>query len=250
MKRKEPSLDIEKIVKNLDFSRSASKKRKGKSPKQVVERREAMPASVRHAERVLPFFQAERPDDKRVDRAIRGCKLWLLGQARSNDVKSLGLQANMAAADCKIMSARYAAQATAQAAQTSHFIGHARSTAKFALKAEMAKAQEDAEPADEKEELGAKEPKKEKRKKEGDASGDSSGKKDASDAKVEQPRDKKKVKKEESDDEASEEVAEPPRKKQKKEHGDVHVPKKEEKKAAPEKKKVKKEESSSASSSE
>ena len=78
-------------------------------------------------ERVLKFFEKERPNDKRPRNAIIAIKEWaedkrILGM---NEVRKLSLDAHAAARDAKSEGARYAAHAAGQAVGTWHVPTHA-----------------------------------------------------------------------------------------------------------------------------
>ena len=78
-------------------------------------------------ERVLKFFEKERPNDKRPCNAIIAIKEWAEGKRTlgMNEVRKLSLDAHAAAHDAKSEGARYAAHAAGQAVGTWHVPTHA-----------------------------------------------------------------------------------------------------------------------------
>jgi len=91
-------------------------------------------------ERVLKFFEKERPDDKRPHDAIKAIKAWaedkrVLGM---KEVRKLSLDAHAAARDAKSNEAKYAAHAAGQAVGTWHVPTHALGAFSYAGKASIA----------------------------------------------------------------------------------------------------------------
>ena len=79
------------------------------------------------AERVLKFFEKERPNDKRPRDAIKAIKAWaedkrILGM---KEVRKLSLDAHAAAREVKSNEAKFAAHAAGQAVGTWHVPTHA-----------------------------------------------------------------------------------------------------------------------------
>jgi len=92
------------------------------------------------AERVLKFFEKERPDDKRPREAIKAIKAWaedkrILGM---KEVRKLSLDAHAAAREVKSNEAKYAAHAAGQAVGTWHVPTHALGAFSYAGKAIIA----------------------------------------------------------------------------------------------------------------
>ena len=92
------------------------------------------------AERVLKFFEKERPDDKRPRDAIKAIKAWaedkrILGM---KEVRKLSLDAHAAAREVKSNEAKYAAHAVGQAVGTWHVRTHGLGTFSYAGKAIIA----------------------------------------------------------------------------------------------------------------
>ena len=97
------------------------------------------------AERVLPLFEAAKPEDDRPHRAIAVCRAWVqTGVFRMVEIRGASLGAHAAARDAEEGSAaRFAARAAGQAVATAHVPQHAYGAAYYALKAVTA-----ANPAD------------------------------------------------------------------------------------------------------
>jgi len=83
--------------------------------------------AANEAQRVLKFFEKERPNDKRPREAIEAIKAWaednrILGM---KEVRKLSLDAHAAARDAKSDVAIFAARAAGQAVATWHVPTHA-----------------------------------------------------------------------------------------------------------------------------
>jgi len=89
------------------------------------------------AGRVLPFFEADYPEDTRPRRAIEACRKWVrTGVFRMADVRSASLAAHAAARKAPMYSAaRSAARAAGQALATAHVPAHAIAAAMYAATA-------------------------------------------------------------------------------------------------------------------
>ena len=89
------------------------------------------------AERVLPFFEAEFPDDARPREAIEACRAWVqTGVFKMADIRGASRAAHAAAREAKPNSAScFAARAAGQAVATAHVPQHAFGGAYYALKA-------------------------------------------------------------------------------------------------------------------
>jgi len=80
------------------------------------------------AKRVLPYFERERPKDKRPRKALEVAKAWLKGgyeKVPFKEVRSASLEAHAAARSVPEGPARYAARACGQAVATCHVKTHA-----------------------------------------------------------------------------------------------------------------------------
>lgn len=91
------------------------------------------------AERVLPFFEAARPDDLRPRRAIEAIRTWADGDLAMMETRSAGGHAMGAARDLR-GAARFAAYAAGQAAVVAHVAEHDLGAASYAIKAAVAAA--------------------------------------------------------------------------------------------------------------
>jgi hypothetical protein len=94
----------------------------------------------KEAERVLRFFEKERPDDKRPREAIKAIMEWaenkrMLGM---KEVRKLSLDAHAAARDVKSDAAKFAAHAAGQAVGTWHAPAHALGAFGYAGRATIA----------------------------------------------------------------------------------------------------------------
>jgi len=92
------------------------------------------------AQRVLKFFEKERPNDKRPREAIEAIKAWaedrlMLGM---KEVRKLSLDAHAAARDAKSDVAKFAAHAAGQAVGTWHVPTHALGAYGYAGRATIA----------------------------------------------------------------------------------------------------------------
>jgi hypothetical protein len=99
------------------------------------------------AERVLPFFESERPDDQRPREAIKACREWArTGVLRMKEVREIALSAHAAAREtAEDGSARFAARSAGHAMATAHVPTHSIAAASYAAKATWACDPEEAE---------------------------------------------------------------------------------------------------------
>lgn len=89
------------------------------------------------AERVLPYFENEYPDDPRPRKAIETLKMWSnTGEVRLAVIRKASLDAHAAAREVgKDSAARSAARAAGQAVATAHVPTHSIGSAIYALQA-------------------------------------------------------------------------------------------------------------------
>ena len=87
------------------------------------------------AERVLPYFEDERPADDRPRRAIEAVRAWVRKEIRVSEARTAAFAAHAAARDADEGAARQAARATGHAAATAHVVTHAPHAANYAIKA-------------------------------------------------------------------------------------------------------------------
>ncbi|MGS0684761.1 putative immunity protein [Nakamurella sp. GG22] len=87
------------------------------------------------AERVLPLFESEHPDDPRPRAAIDGARAWSRGEIDARAAQLLALEAQEAARLADNRAARSAARAAGQACGVAQLGGHARHAAAYAVAA-------------------------------------------------------------------------------------------------------------------
>lgn len=100
------------------------------------------------AERVLPFFESERPDDRRPREAIEACRDWArTGVFSMKEVRRIALSAHAAAREvAEGSAARFAARSAGHAMATAHVLNHSTAAASYAAKATWASDPMEAEP--------------------------------------------------------------------------------------------------------
>lgn len=103
--------------------------------------------AVACAERVLPFFEQERPQDDRPRHALEVCRTWVrTGIFKMAEIRGASLSAHAAARAVEGNDAAlFAARAAGQAVATAHVTQHAYGGAYYALKAIAAANPEHAE---------------------------------------------------------------------------------------------------------
>lgn len=96
--------------------------------------------AAREAEKVLPFFEQERPDDLRPRKAIEAIREWAEGKRElgMKEVRKLALDAHAAARAAETDAARFAARAAGHAIATWHVPTHAMAVPIYAGKAMLA----------------------------------------------------------------------------------------------------------------
>ena len=89
------------------------------------------------AKRVLPIFEKEYPDDKRLRQAIEAIRAWGQGKLELGMavVRKLSLDSHAAARKAKTDAARFAARAAGQAVATWHVPNHALAVPQYVRKA-------------------------------------------------------------------------------------------------------------------
>ena len=87
------------------------------------------------AERTLPLFEAEHPDDKRPREAISAARRWSKDKLSIFAARQFALAAHTAAREASTEAARQAARAAGHAAATAHMPRHAPHAADYAVKA-------------------------------------------------------------------------------------------------------------------
>ena len=87
------------------------------------------------AERVLSFFESERPNDKRPRQTIAAARTWALGEITVGAARTAAFAAHAADREAHTPAAVAAARAAGHAAATAHVASHAPHAAEYALKA-------------------------------------------------------------------------------------------------------------------
>ena len=99
--------------------------------------------AAKEAERVLPIFEKERPNDDRPRQAIEAIKDWAKGKRELGmaEVRKLSLGSHAAAREAKSDAARFAARAAGHAVATWHVPTHAMAVPVYVYKAIVASKQ-------------------------------------------------------------------------------------------------------------
>lgn len=87
------------------------------------------------AERVLPLFERESPEDKRPRQAVEAARAWVRGELKMTRARQAAFAAHSAAREVNPADACAAARASGHAAATAHVPGHAVHAAAYAVKA-------------------------------------------------------------------------------------------------------------------
>ena len=90
------------------------------------------------AERTLPVFEAQAPDDSRPRAAIDAVRAFARGEIRIGPVRALAVAAHAAAREVGDPAATAAARAAGHAAAVAHMASHARGVAYAAIAAGLA----------------------------------------------------------------------------------------------------------------
>ena len=90
------------------------------------------------AEHVLPYFEAQYPEDDRPRKALEAARAWARGELTMSKARHAALAAHAAARDADNAAARAAAHAAGHAAATAHVADHARHAAAYAVTAATA----------------------------------------------------------------------------------------------------------------
>lgn len=99
------------------------------------DRRELVEWTVACAERMLPLFLAERPDDSRPREALDAAQAFLRGEVEIEEVRERSFGSHAAAREAGDASAVAAARVCGQAAAVAHMAGHARQVPRYTAKA-------------------------------------------------------------------------------------------------------------------
>ncbi len=101
----------------------------------VSDRRELVEWTIACAERMLPLFLAERPDDTRPQEALDAARAFLRGELSIEAVREKAFACHAAAREAEDPSALAAARVCGQAAAVAHMAGHARQVPRYTAKA-------------------------------------------------------------------------------------------------------------------
>lgn len=99
------------------------------------DRRALVQWTVACAERLLPLFLAERPDDRRPREALDAAQAFMRGAMSIEDVREKAFASHAAAREAADPSALAAARVCGQAAAVAHMAGHARQVPRYTAKA-------------------------------------------------------------------------------------------------------------------
>jgi len=100
-----------------------------------TDRRELVEWSIACAERMLPLFLAERPDDGRPREALDAAQAFMRGEMDIDAVREKAFACHAAAREASDPSALAAARVCGQAAAVAHMAGHARQVPRYTSKA-------------------------------------------------------------------------------------------------------------------
>lgn len=100
-----------------------------------ADRRELVEWTVACAERLLPLFLAERPEDLRPRAALNAAQAFMRGELGIAQVREMAFACHAAARSASDPSAIAAARVCGQAAAVAHMAGHARQVPRYTAKA-------------------------------------------------------------------------------------------------------------------
>ena len=87
------------------------------------------------AERVLPLFAAERPEDERPRVAVETARAWARGEVSVGEARTAAVAAHAAAREAPAGAAREAARAAGHAVAAAHMADHSLGAADYAVRA-------------------------------------------------------------------------------------------------------------------
>ncbi|UXW85469.1 hypothetical protein NFX31_14860 [Microbacterium azadirachtae] len=99
------------------------------------DRRELVGWTIACAERLLPLFQAERPDDDRPREALAAAEAFLRGELDIDAVREKAFACHEAAREAQDPSAVAAARVCGQAVAVAHLAGHSRQVPRHTARA-------------------------------------------------------------------------------------------------------------------
>lgn len=100
-----------------------------------MDRRELVEWTIACAERMLPLFLAERPEDERPREALEAARAFMRGEMDIEAVREKAFACHAAAREASDPSALAAARVCGQAAAVAHMAGHARQVPRYTSKA-------------------------------------------------------------------------------------------------------------------
>lgn len=100
-----------------------------------ADRRELVEWTIACAERMLPLFFAERPDDTRPRDALDAARAFMRGNLGIGAVREKAFASHAAAREARDPSALAAARVCGQAAAVAHMAAHARQVPRYTAKA-------------------------------------------------------------------------------------------------------------------
>jgi hypothetical protein len=100
-----------------------------------ADRRELIVWTVSCAERLLPLFEVQRPDDSRLREALTGALAFSRDEVSIGAVRKLAFACHAAARDVKDAPATAVARACGQAVAVAHMAGHSRKVPTYTAKA-------------------------------------------------------------------------------------------------------------------
>jgi len=100
-----------------------------------TDRRELVEWTIACAERMLPLFLAERPDDQRPREALEAARAFMRGEMDIDAVREKAYACHAAAREASDPAALAAARVCGQAAAVAHMAGHARQVPRYTSKA-------------------------------------------------------------------------------------------------------------------
>ncbi|HCG56928.1 putative immunity protein [Brevibacterium antiquum] len=99
------------------------------------DRQELITWSVACAERLLPVFSADRPDDRRPREALDGALQFAEGQMTVGQIRKLAFGCHPAAREASEYASTAVARACGQAVAVAHMAGHSRELVRYTKKA-------------------------------------------------------------------------------------------------------------------
>lgn len=100
-----------------------------------AERRRLITWAVACVSRLLPIFQAERPDDGRLTGALVAAEAFAAGELGVGSMRELAFGCHAAAREARTPEATAVARAVGQAVAVAHMAGHSREVPRYTKKA-------------------------------------------------------------------------------------------------------------------